>query len=87
MSLFAPRSSVFSVSDGVFLVGDSASLCDMFPFATSRMVRIVLSFTTDGVLWPDFREAEFKQALEWYASRERRFGHTSEQLMEEETNA
>jgi undecaprenyl diphosphate synthase len=26
------------------------------------------------VLWPDFREAEFKQALEVYGRRERRFG-------------
>ncbi len=32
------------------------------------------------VLWPDFDEAEFNRALEWYANRERRFGKTSEQL-------
>lgn len=32
------------------------------------------------VLWPDFDEAEFEKALDWYASRERRFGKTSEQL-------
>lgn len=25
-------------------------------------------------LWPDFTEADLKKALEWYASRERRFG-------------
>ncbi len=31
-------------------------------------------------LWPDFNEAEFIQALQWYAGRERRFGQTSEQL-------
>ncbi len=32
------------------------------------------------VLWPDFRENEFVEALKNYASRERRFGKTSEQL-------
>ena len=32
------------------------------------------------VLWPEFREAEFREALADYARRERRFGLTSEQL-------
>jgi undecaprenyl diphosphate synthase len=32
------------------------------------------------VLWPDFNEAEFKKALDEYASRERRYGQTAEQL-------
>ncbi len=32
------------------------------------------------VLWPDFDEAEFKNALTEYASRERRYGKTAEQL-------
>lgn len=36
-------------------------------------------YVTD-VLWPDFGEAEFQKALSDYASRERRFGKTSEQL-------
>ncbi len=36
------------------------------------------------VLWPEFREAEFRKALEDYARRERRFGLTSEQLAGEE---
>ena len=31
-------------------------------------------------LWPDFSAREFKLALDWYATRERRFGRTSEQL-------
>ncbi len=30
------------------------------------------------VLWPDFGEAEFRQALDWYAGRERRFGRVPE---------
>jgi len=29
-------------------------------------------------LWPDFGEAEFRQALDWYAGRERRFGRVPE---------
>jgi len=32
------------------------------------------------VLWPDFRADDLGQAIEWFASRERRFGKTSEQL-------
>lgn len=32
------------------------------------------------VLWPDFRENEFLAAIEHFASRERRFGRTGEQL-------
>lgn len=32
------------------------------------------------VLWPDFREANFMEALEEFRSRERRFGRTGEQV-------
>lgn len=32
------------------------------------------------VFWPDFNREEFDKALDFYAHRERRFGHTSEQL-------
>ncbi|MBA3582340.1 MAG: isoprenyl transferase [Gammaproteobacteria bacterium] len=35
-------------------------------------------------LWPDFDEAAFSTALQWYAQRERRFGKTSEQLQPEQ---
>lgn len=31
-------------------------------------------------LWPDFRKPQFRQAIETYSSRERRFGKTSEQI-------
>jgi undecaprenyl diphosphate synthase len=31
-------------------------------------------------LWPDFGEKEFDQALQFYAQRERRYGHTGEQV-------
>lgn len=30
--------------------------------------------------WPDFHQADFMKALEWYARRERRYGKTSEQV-------
>ena len=32
------------------------------------------------VLWPDLDETTLRQALDDYASRERRFGRTSEQV-------
>lgn len=32
------------------------------------------------VLWPDFRQAEFMEAIRAYQARERRFGRTGEQL-------
>ena len=32
------------------------------------------------VLWPDFREANFDDALEFFAHRQRRYGHTGDQL-------
>jgi len=32
------------------------------------------------VLWPDFDETEFEAALEHFAQRQRRYGHTGEQL-------
>jgi undecaprenyl diphosphate synthase len=34
------------------------------------------------VLWPDFSDKELTKALNWYATRERRFGHTGDQLKE-----
>lgn len=33
-------------------------------------------------LWPDFGADEFRQAIAWYGTRERRFGRTSEQLQD-----
>lgn len=33
-------------------------------------------------LWPDFDEAELGEALKWFASRERRFGKTGDQVRE-----
>lgn len=33
--------------------------------------------------WPDFSLAHFEKALEWFSSRERRYGLTSEQVIED----
>ena len=35
------------------------------------------------ILWPDFDAAELQKAFLWYAQRERRFGRTSAQLLNE----
>ena len=32
-------------------------------------------------LWPDFGPEQFQQALDWFATRQRRFGRTSEQVV------
>ncbi len=40
-------------------------------------------FYITPILWPDFREKEFMEALKDYATRERRFGKTSEQIQAE----
>jgi undecaprenyl diphosphate synthase len=37
------------------------------------------------VLWPDFSKEHLAEALQWYASRERRFGQTSEQIKGEKS--
>jgi len=34
-------------------------------------------------LWPDFSDAEFKSALDWYSGRQRRFGKTGQQVSEQ----
>ncbi len=39
------------------------------------------------VLWPDFDEKELDKAMAEYVRRERRFGHTSEQLMQQSQHA
>ncbi|MFT7127720.1 MAG: undecaprenyl diphosphate synthase, partial [Pseudoalteromonas tetraodonis] len=31
------------------------------------------------VLWPDFDRQDLQNALDWYATRQRRFGKTGEQ--------
>ena len=34
-------------------------------------------------LWPDFSDEDFSAALDWYAGRQRRFGKTGQQLLDE----
>jgi undecaprenyl diphosphate synthase len=46
-------------------------------FLLWQMAYTELYFT--DVLWPDFGEREFDAAIDWFASRERRFGQTGEQ--------
>ncbi len=36
------------------------------------------------ILWPDFDVSELQKAFTWYAQRERRFGRTSAQLLQEQ---
>lgn len=43
-------------------------------------------FYFTDVLWPDFRKADFRKALDDFSSRERRFGKTGEQIMTETTD-
>ena len=38
------------------------------------------------LLWPDFDEAAFDQALDSFASRQRRFGYTGDQIEKLQTN-
>jgi undecaprenyl diphosphate synthase len=35
-------------------------------------------------LWPDFSGEDFEASLEWYASRQRRFGKTGQQLIDDQ---
>ena len=49
-------------------------------FLLWQMAYAVLYFT--NVLWPDFRQNDFYDAIIAYQNRERRFGKTSEQLTE-----
>lgn len=39
------------------------------------------------VLWPDFRKTEFRLALEDFASRQRRFGKTGDQITQEKNDS
>lgn len=37
-------------------------------------------------LWPDFSDDDFDQALQWFAGRQRRFGKTGQQVLQEKTS-
>ena len=39
------------------------------------------------VFWPDFRKSEFRQALDEFASRQRRFGKTGDQITQEKNDS
>jgi undecaprenyl diphosphate synthase len=39
-------------------------------------------FWFTDVLWPEFDKAEFDRALTWFGGKQRRFGHTGDQVEE-----
>lgn len=38
-------------------------------------------------LWPDFLDEDFEKALSWFAGRQRRFGRTGQQVIEQQQSA
>lgn len=52
-------------------------------FLTWQTAYSELYFTP--VFWPDFKEKEFKEAIDYFQKRERRFGKTTEQIKEHDT--
>ncbi|TWP24437.1 isoprenyl transferase [Apibacter muscae] len=52
--------------------------CRISNFLLWQIAYSELYFT--DVLWPDFNKGDFLEAIKYYATRERRFGKTSEQL-------
>ncbi len=55
--------------------------CRISNFFLWQLAYSELYFT--DIYWPDFTAKEFDHALTWFASRERRYGKTSKQLIEE----
>ena len=76
---------------GRYLVTDGTPDPDLFirtggekrisNFLIWQLAYTELYFT--DVLWPDFSKENFAEALQWFDSRERRFGKTSEQILSE----
>jgi undecaprenyl diphosphate synthase len=52
--------------------------CRISNFLLWQLAYTEIYFT--NILWPDFREAHFYEALHDYQRRERRFGKTGEQV-------
>ena len=55
--------------------------CRISNFFLWQLAYCELYFT--DIHWPDFTANEFEQALTWFATRERRYGKTSKQIIEE----
>ena len=68
---FAPEPDLFIRTGGEERISN---------FLLWQLAYTELYFT--GTLWPDFDTAEFDKAIASYQQRERRFGRTSEQLVE-----
>ena len=63
--------------DLVIRTGGEFRTSDFLPFES-----VYSELYFPQVLWPDFREEHLLQAFEAYAGRERRFGKTSQQVVE-----
>ena len=68
---FAPEPDLFIRTGGEQRISN---------FLIWQLAYTELYFTDD--FWPDFGAKQLDKAIEWYSSRERRFGRTSEQLIE-----
>lgn len=55
--------------------------CRISNFFLWQLAYCELYFT--AIHWPDFTADEFEHALTWFATRERRYGKTSKQMIEE----
>lgn len=75
--IFQEELSLFETGDPDLLIRTSGEQ-RISNFLLWNFAYTELYFT--NTLWPDFREAEFEKALNAYALRQRRFGHTSRQL-------
>lgn len=69
---FAPEPDLFIRTGGEQRISN---------FLVWQLAYTELYFTDD--FWPDFGSKQLDAAIDWYSSRERRFGRTSEQLIAE----
>lgn len=77
--LFSTQLSLADLPEPDLLIRTSGEL-RISNFLLWQLAYAELYFT--DILWPDFNSQAFEQALTFYASRERRFGVTSEQIKE-----
>ncbi len=76
-NLFASQLTTQNMPDPELLIRTSGEV-RISNFLLWQLSYAELFFT--DVLWPDFRKANLVQAINYYQTRERRFGKTSEQL-------
>jgi undecaprenyl diphosphate synthase len=78
--VFESRLSTFELPDPDLMIRTSGEK-RISNFFLWQLAYTELYFT--DVLWPDFNTASFEEALNYYLSRERRFGKTSQQIRDE----